>query len=112
MTFSVITQEPNECIRDFVVHLKCEFACPKCTFSLLPSHVKDVLGLYNDVLQTDIIVKANHLKTFKSIVQHAETFETPIRDQSKLHVTTDAFAARYAYQASKYPYKQQLTQGH
>ena len=61
--------------------MDCEFACPSCSFDLLPMNVKDqfVRGLANDVLQTGILAKANQLKPLEDIVKHAEAFEVAVR---------------------------------
>ena len=82
MTFNLITQKDGESIKDFTVRLNsaaldCEFAYPNCSFDLLPMNVKDqfIRGLANNVLQTDILTKANQLKSLEDTVKHAETFE-------------------------------------
>ena len=41
-------------------------------------------GLNNDTLQTDILAKANQLKTLEDIIKHAKAFESALRDQSSL----------------------------
>ena len=45
MAFSSITQKDGESIKDFTIRLKsaalnCEFACPSCSFDLLPMKLK------------------------------------------------------------------------
>ena len=67
-------------------------------------NVKDqfIRGLTNDVLQTDILAKANQLKSLEDIVNHAEAFEAVVRDQNKLQDSADIMAARTSdYQWSK-----------
>ena len=107
--FSSITKKDGEPIKDFTVCLKsaalyCEFACLSCSFDLLPMNAKDqfIRGLTNDVLQTDILAKANQLKSLEDIVKHAEAFEAAVRDQTKLQDSADIMAARTSdYQQSK-----------
>ena len=86
MAFSSITQKDGKSIKDFTVRLKSaaldyEFACPSCSFDLLPMNVKDqfIRRPGNDVLQTDILAKANQLKSLEDIVKHAEAFEAAVR---------------------------------
>ena len=108
--FSSITQKDGESIKDFIVRLKsavldCEFTCPSCSFGLLPINVKDqfIRRLAKDVLQTDILAKANQLKSLENIVKHAEAFEAAIQDQAKLQDSAEIImAARTSdYQWSK-----------
>ena len=49
-------------------------------------HLKDQLikGINNESLQTDILAKANHLKTLEDIIKHAEVFQAALCDQSSL----------------------------
>ena len=69
MTFASIIQDEHESIQDFAIKLRsaavdCEFSCPNCVTDLSKFHIKDqfIRGLGNNVLQTDILAKANHLK--------------------------------------------------
>ena len=101
MAFSSVTQKDGESIKDFTTRLKsaaldCAFACPSCSFDLLPMNVKDqfIRGLANDVLQTNILAKANQLNSLEDIVKHGETFEAAVRDQTKLQDSADIMAAR------------------
>ena len=96
MHFGNITQSPSESIQDYTVRLKsaaidCEFSCPECQHDLAPLHVKDqfIRGLSNNILQTDILAKAGHLKTLEQLIAHAEAFETALPDQSTLNNTID-----------------------
>ena len=91
LNFSSITQSDNKTIKDFVIHLKssapdCEFICPQCNWNLQDIRLKDQLirGINNKSLQTDILAKANHLKTLEDIIEHAEAFEAALHDQSSL----------------------------
>ena len=93
MHFGNIIESRTELIQEHTVCLKwaaidCEFSCLGCQFDLATIHVKDqfIRGLFNHTLQTDILAKADHLKTLKQIIAHAKAFETALRlrDQSKL----------------------------
>ena len=82
--FSSITQKDGESIKDFTVCLKsaaldCEFACPSCNFDLLPMNVKDQFrrGLANDILQTNILAKANQLKSSHKVIIEIPAQLTP-----------------------------------
>ena len=108
MAFSSIAQKDGESIKDFTVPLKsaldCEVSYPSCSFDLLPMNVKDqfIRGQANDVLQTDILAKANQLKSLEDIVKHAEAFEAVVRDQMKFQDSADVMAACTSdYQWSK-----------
>ena len=52
-----------------------------------------IKGIFNDSLQTDILAKTNHLKTLDDITNHAEAYETALRDQSKLTDSAEVLAA-------------------
>ena len=91
MAFRQLFQGPSETVQDYVIRLKsnavdCEYSCEKCKHDLTTVHVKDqfISGLHNELLQTDILTKANQLKDLNLVVQHAEAFESALRDQSKL----------------------------
>ena len=110
LTFSNLIQGDNEAVKDFVVRLKsaakdCEFACPnpECLMDLQPNHVMDQLirGIRNTALQTDILAKAESLKTLNDIVKHAEAFEAAMHDQSQLSSKSEVNEAR-TNQNSKY----------
>ena len=103
LNFSNIYQHEHESVKDYLVRLKtsamdCEFSCPNCQHDLLTTHVKDqfIRGVHNDVLQTDILAKANLLKSLDDIVKHAEAFEIAVHDQQALQSNTNgnALAAR------------------
>ena len=66
--------------------MDCEFSCPNCRQKLLTAHVKDqfIRGLYNDVLQTDILAKADLLKSLEDIAKQAEAFEIAVQEQQVL----------------------------
>ena len=100
MTFGSLIQADIESIHDFVVKLKslgidCEFSCPNCNYNLLDNHVKDQLirGLHNNSIQTDILAKANQLKTLQDVIKHAEAYETALRDQTKIQQSAEASVA-------------------
>ena len=113
LNFSNIYQHEHESVKDYLVRLKtsamdCEFSCPNCQHDLLTTHVKDqfIRGVHNDVLQTDILAKADLLKSLEDIVMHAEAFEIAVHDQQALQSNTNgnALAARV------FDYKKQKTQ--
>ena len=109
MAFSAIIQQPNESIQNYVIRIKsaaleCEFECPSCHFDMSSINIKDQLirGLHNDILQTDTLAKADHLKTLTQVIKHAESFEAALRDQSKFHSSSEVMAARSSeYQRMK-----------
>ena len=111
LTFSNVYQSDNESIKDYLVRLKtialdCEFSCPNCQHDLLPTHVKDqfIRGLHNNVLQTDILAKADRLASLEDIVKHSEAFEIALHDQQALQQPTQFTAARVSdYKKSKQP---------
>ena len=107
MNFAALMQNQNETIQEYLIRLKssapdCEFTCPGCDMDLQPSHIKDQLirGLHNEILQTDILAKASHLKTLEDIIKHAEAFETALRDQQSLQ-GSEAMAARSSYKTQQ-----------
>ena len=63
--------------------MDCEFSCRNCLQKLLTAHVKDqfIRGVCNDVLQTDILAKADLLKSLEDIVKQAEAFEIAVQEQ-------------------------------
>ena len=91
MHFGSFAQETNEMVKKFLIRLKssakdCEFTCPNCNTDLQPLHVKDkfICGLLSDVLQTDILAKANQLKSLDDIIKHSQAFEAAMHDQHQL----------------------------
>ena len=117
MSFTNITQDDNEAVRTYVVRLRssakdCEFACPNCTHDLSEVYIKDqfIRGINNDVLQTDILAKAGTLKTLAQTVQHAESFETALHDQSQLSGQSSSSPAVQAVRMSNYRRTKQQTQ--
>ena len=88
MTFSGMVQQDNETVQAYVIRLKsaatdCEFACPKCKHDMSSMYIRDqvIKGLSNDVLQTDILAKADHLKELDDVVKHGEAFKAALHDQ-------------------------------
>ena len=82
----------------------CEYSCPSCQADLLQSiHVKDqfIWGLHNETSQTDILAKAECLKSLEHIIKHAEAFESALHDQTHLHQQTDSAAWISAYKKSR-----------
>ena len=100
LAFANTSQSDNEPIKDYVVRLKstakdCDFSCPNCKFDLQPVNVRDqfIRGIRNSTLQTDILAKADSLKTLEEIQKNAQAFETALHDQSKLSDPADVMAA-------------------
>ena len=86
--------------------MDCEFSCSNCNHDLLPIHVKDqfIRDLHNNVLQTDILAKADRLKSLEDIVKHAEAFEIALHDQQLLQNPTNGTTARISeYKKHKPP---------
>lgn len=52
----------------------------------LAAHVKDqfIRGVQNDILQIDILAKANLVRSLEDNVKHAEAFEIAVQDQQSL----------------------------
>ena len=101
MHFGNLMQSEGESIKDFLMRIRslavdCEFSCPACKTDISSINIKDqfIRGLHNENLQTDILAKAAQLKTIDDIVKHAKAFETALRDQSQLHGSAEAHAAR------------------
>ena len=101
MAFRKLLQGSAESVQDYVVRLKsnavdCEYSCDKCKHDLTSEHVRDqfISGLHNELLQTDILTKANQLKDLTLVVKHAEAFESALRDQSKLSFQQEESLAR------------------
>ena len=107
--FSKLTQGSNETIQNFVVRLRaaakdCDYSCPHCLRDISDNYIKDkfICGVYNNVLQADILSKAETLTNMEDIIKHAECFETALRDQSKLVNQDEAAMARVsAYKNGK-----------
>ena len=82
MNFRKIVQQENETIKEFTVRLRsaaidCEFSCPSCEADISPPSIKDqfISGLNNEILQTDILAKADKLLKLEDIIRHSEAFE-------------------------------------
>ena len=111
MNFGNLTQHDSESIQDFLVRIRtlaidCELSCPTCSVNISAMHIRDqfIRGLHNVRLQTDILAKADNLKTVEDIVKHAEAFETALRDQSQFQHSADVHAARASpYRKQKQP---------
>ena len=108
MTFAGMVQQDNETVQAYVVRLKsaatdCEFACPACKHDISRIYVRDqvIRGLSNDVLQTDILAKADHLETLENVVKHSEAFEAALRDQSLMQEGGEAQHIRSEYRRQK-----------
>ena len=108
MTFSGVSQSDSESIQSFIVQLKsastnCAFTCPKCHYDLSDIYILDQLirGLSNEILQTDILTKADTLPTLETVARHSEAFEGALRDQGKLHENAEVQAMKSTYQRQK-----------
>ena len=80
--FSSLHQSETEPIQEFIVCSKsiapdCKCTCLNCQHDIQEQHVKDQLirGLFNETLQTDILVKTSHLQSLANIIRFAEAFE-------------------------------------
>ena len=67
MSFRKMYQKENE---DYVIRLKsfavdCEFTCPSCKVDISEINIKDqfITGINNEILQTDMLAKADKLST-------------------------------------------------
>ena len=108
MNFGRMKQLDNQSVQDFLSKLRslaidCEYSCPSCNADISDMNIKDQLiqGLYNDALQTDVLAKADQLKSVEDVVKHAEAFEAALRDQSELN-SNSAEASRISeYKKSK-----------
>lgn len=108
MGFSGLMQNDHEKVNAFVVRLKdtakdCEFQCPSCQHDLSKIYVRDqfIRGLNNDMLQTDILAKADQLESLEEVVKHSEAFEAAIRDQSMMQEGADIQHIRSEYRKKK-----------
>ena len=91
MKFQNIAQEEGQSSDDFLGKLRiaavdCEFECSKCKSDESHVRIRDqfIQGLLNVTLQTDILAKANALKTLEDVANHARAFETALRDQNTI----------------------------
>ena len=76
--------------------------------------MKDQLirGIYNSVLQTDILAKADSLLTMEEVVKHAEAFETALHDQSKLQDSSRISRVSDYKRQNKDKYKKMYNEKH
>ena len=91
MNFHNLMQENLETVQNYTIRLKsaakdCEFSCPKCKEDLSDTYITDqfIRRLSNDILQTDILAKADTFKKLGDMIKHAESFEAAVRDQTGL----------------------------
>ena len=78
MNFRKILQNENETIKEFTVRLRsaaidCEFCCPSCKADISSASIHDqfISGLNNEILQTDILAKADKLSELEEVIKHA-----------------------------------------
>ena len=64
----------------------CAFSCPLCEADISEANIKDqfLSGLNNEILQTDMLAKADKLSTLEEMIKHGEAFEGALRDQAQL----------------------------
>ena len=76
--------------------IECELSCPSCEADISDTSIKDqfVSGLSNEILQTDILAKADKLSKLEDIIKHSEAFEGALRDQAKLLNNPSSTVAR------------------
>ena len=117
--FTSIQQSETESIQDFLVRIQtaatdCEFTCPSCEFDLSTLNIRDqfIRGLNNSNIQTDILSKANQLKTLVDTVNHAKAIESALRDQSQIEHSKKGSDHVYGAKekGKKFQYKQKSTQ--
>ena len=100
-----------EPIQKFVIRLKsvapdCEFTCSNCQHDIQEQHnIKDQLirGLFNEILQTDILAKASHLQFLADIIRHVKAFEAAQCDHNHLQQLSEvqAFRSSSSYRKTK-----------
>ena len=79
--FSSLHQSETEPIEEFVcsksIAPDCKCTCPNFQHDIQEQHIKDqfIRGLFNETLQTDILVKTSHLQSLANIIRFAEAFE-------------------------------------
>ena len=73
--------------------IDCAFSCPSCEADISEVSIKDqfLSGLGNEILQTDILAKADKLSTLEDMVKHGEAFEGAIRDQANSSIHQQPF---------------------
>ena len=111
LSFASISQGPGESVQQFVVCLRgtaqdYDFTCPICNHDLSYIYIKDQLikNTANDALQADLLAKARSLKTLEENINHAEAFETALRDQVRMSGTLEMSALRAStYHKEKNP---------
>ena len=101
MNFHNLMQENLETVQNYTIRLKsaakdCEFSCPKCKEDISDTYITDqfIRGLSNDILQTDILAKADTFKKLEDMIKHAESFEAAVRDQTRLGNPSEIQAVR------------------
>ena len=65
----------------------CDFNCPECKKNISDTYIKNqfICGLNNEMLQTDILAKAESLKTTADTIKYAEAFESAfLSDQGEI----------------------------
>ena len=95
-TFTSISQHEDKPIQQYLVRLRatatdCNFSCPCCDHDLSNIYIKDqfIRGIANGALQTNLLVKAELLKSLNQNVYHAEAFELTLRDWTAMSDSSD-----------------------
>ena len=113
--FGLTQFDEKESIANFVGRLQtaakdCSFSCPSCKSDISDSYIRDqlIIGLHNNVLQTDMLAKAETLQELDKAISHAMSFEGALRDQCKLVDKAEVAASRMSSYKSrkKAPQKQ------
>ena len=116
--FSKLSQSSTETIQAYAIRLRsaakeCNFLCPQCETDISDVYIKDQLvsGVFNQVLQADILSKAEMLTNVNDTIRHAEAFESALRDQNNINFNNNEEVARISsnYKRSKAPNKTQNT---
>ena len=101
MTFASISQHEDESIQQYLICLRftaidCNFSCSHFDHDLSDIYIKDqfIKRISNDMLQSDLLVKARLLRTLNQNVCHAEAFELALRDQTGMTDTSDIATIR------------------
>ena len=90
-TFTKLTQQDNESVRDFVIRCKqvateCNFACPCCDADLTNWMLTDKItcGVHNETLQHELLQQNDSLASLEAVIRYCETFEAALNDRKLL----------------------------
>ena len=89
--YLLIVQSNDELVQNHLIWqwsgaLDSNFIYPNCDHDLSNMYIKDqfIRGIYNDVLQEDMLAMAELLKTLEQYISHAEAVETVMQDKNKI----------------------------